>query len=97
MDSWSAVPDAFRALTVPLEEPWEGLFGPLRKGAADDLMVLGQIGQSLDGRIATPSGHSHYINGPAGLSHLHRLRALVDAVVIGIGTGRTNLPCASVT
>ena len=49
-------------------------------------MVVGQIGQSLDGRIATESGHSHYINGPAGLAHLHRLRALVDAVVVGVGT-----------
>ena len=32
------------------------------------------------------SGHSHYINGPEGLAHLHRLRALVDAVVVGVGT-----------
>ena len=40
-----------------------------------------QFGQSIDARIATASGHSHYINGPEGLAHLHRLRALVDAVV----------------
>lgn len=66
--------------------PWHELFGPLRAGAVDGLMVVGQIGQSLDGRIATESGHSHYINGPEGLAHLHRLRALVDAVVVGIGT-----------
>ena len=32
------------------------------------------------------SGHSHYINGPEGLAHLHRLRALVDTVVVGVGT-----------
>jgi hypothetical protein len=32
----------------------------------DDLVVVGQIGQSLDGRIATQTGHSKYINGPAG-------------------------------
>ena len=57
--------------------------GPLRLGAIDDLVVVGQLGQSLDGRIATPTGHSHYINGPAGLNHLHRLRALVDAVWSG--------------
>jgi riboflavin-specific deaminase-like protein len=62
------------------------LFDPLRKGAVDEFVVIGQIGQSLDGRIATESGHSKYINGPAGLAHLHRLRALVDAVVIGVGT-----------
>jgi riboflavin-specific deaminase-like protein len=55
-------------------------------------MVVGQIGQSLDGRIATESGHSKYINGPAGLTHLHRLRALVDAVVIGVGTAIADDP-----
>jgi riboflavin-specific deaminase-like protein len=62
------------------------VFGPLRKGTVDDLMIVGQIGQSLDGRIATESGHSKYINGPAGLVHLHRLRALMDAVIVGVGT-----------
>jgi riboflavin-specific deaminase-like protein len=58
----------------------------------DDLVIVGQIGQSLDGRIATESGHSKYINGPAGLAHLHRLRALVDAVVIGVGTAIADNP-----
>jgi len=48
--------------------------------------VIGQIGQSMDGRIATRSGHSKYINGPAALDHLHRLRAGVDAIVVGVGT-----------
>ncbi len=56
------------------------------------MVVVGQLGQSLDGRVAAPTGHSHYINGPAGLAHLHRLRALVDAVVIGIGTALADDP-----
>ncbi|MDH7797135.1 MULTISPECIES: RibD family protein [unclassified Beijerinckia] len=51
-----------------------------------DRIVLGQIGQSLDGRIATASGESKYINGQAALAHLHQLRANVDAVLIGAGT-----------
>ncbi|MGA7806011.1 dihydrofolate reductase family protein, partial [Bradyrhizobium sp.] len=62
------------------------MFGPLRNGTVDDLVIVGQLGQSLDGRIATETGHSKYINGAAGLEHLHRLRALVDAVVVGVGT-----------
>jgi riboflavin-specific deaminase-like protein len=62
-----------------------GLYAPIADGRAD-AMVLGQLGQSLDGRIATATGHSHYVNGPAAIDHLHRLRALVDAVVVGIGT-----------
>jgi riboflavin-specific deaminase-like protein len=75
-----------------LPPPWEEIFGPLRRGAVDDLVVVGQCGQSIDARIATPSGHSHYINGEAGLIHLHRLRALVDAVVIGVGTAIADDP-----
>lgn len=48
--------------------------------------VLGHIGQSLDGRIATISGHSQYVTGVDNLCHLHRIRALADAVVVGAGT-----------
>jgi len=48
--------------------------------------VIAQIGQSLDGRIATVSGASHYVTGAQSLVHLHQLRALVDAVVVGAGT-----------
>src|SRR5262245_21345033 len=92
MDSWASVPELFRSGAVPLPPPWEAVFGPLRVGKADSMLVVGQLGQSLDGRVATPTGHSHYINGPAGLAHLHRLRALVDAVVIGIGTALADDP-----
>ncbi|WP_353981644.1 RibD family protein [Salinicola endophyticus] len=48
--------------------------------------LIAQLGQSLDGRIATVSGASHYVTGPLSLVHLHRTRALVDAVVVGAGT-----------
>ena len=93
---WSKVPTEFRASGSPLPEPWEARFGPLRRGAVDDLVVVGQIGQSIDGRIATVTGHSKYINGPAGLAHLHRLRALVDAVLVGIGTAVADDPLLTV-
>jgi riboflavin-specific deaminase-like protein len=49
-------------------------------------MVVAQLGQSLDGRIATLSGHSRWINGTHALDHLHALRACVDAVIVGVGT-----------
>jgi diaminohydroxyphosphoribosylaminopyrimidine deaminase/5-amino-6-(5-phosphoribosylamino)uracil reductase len=88
---WPAVPQLLRS-GLPMPSPWEERFGPLRAGAVDDLVVVGQIGQSLDGRVATPSGHSHYINGSEGIAHLHRLRALVDAVVIGVGTALADDP-----
>ena len=55
-------------------------------------MVIGQMGQSLDGRIATETGHSHYITGPEDIRRLHRVRALVDAVVVGAGTVASDDP-----
>jgi riboflavin-specific deaminase-like protein len=83
---------AIRSGCRNIPPPWDALYGPLQYGAIDDLVVIAQIGQSLDGRIATLSGHSHYINGPDGLIHLHRLRALVDAVVVGVGTAVADDP-----
>ncbi len=91
-DGWPEFSNIFRNGDQSLPQPWAELFGPLREGAVDDLVVVGQIGQSLDGRIATESGHPKYINGPAGLAHLHRLRALVDAVIIGVGTAIADDP-----
>lgn len=61
----------------------EPLLAPLRDRSS---WVLGQLGQSLDGRIATESGHSRYISGPLDLTRLHALRALADAVIVGAGT-----------
>ncbi len=92
LDPWDDFTDAFRRGVQPLSGQWAELFGPLRKGAVDDLVVVGQLGQSLDGRIATETGHSKFVNGPAGLTHLHRLRALVDAVVVGVGTAVADDP-----
>ena len=56
------------------------------KPGKDGLTVVGQLGQSLDGQIATASGQSKYINGQGGLIHLHRLRAWADVVVVGVAT-----------
>lgn len=63
--------------------PWVATAAPV---------AIAQIGQSLDGRIATASGASHYINGDQARTHLHRLRALVDAVVVGVGTVNADDP-----
>lgn len=48
--------------------------------------VVAQMGQSLDGFVATATGDSYYVNGAHSLVHLHRLRALCDAVLVGAGT-----------
>ncbi|GGW45728.1 hypothetical protein GCM10007158_03100 [Vreelandella hamiltonii] len=73
----------------PDVQQWLDCLTPL---AASPQWVVAQLGQSLDGRIATESGHSHYINGPESLVHLHRLRALADAVVVGAGTAAADNP-----
>jgi diaminohydroxyphosphoribosylaminopyrimidine deaminase / 5-amino-6-(5-phosphoribosylamino)uracil reductase len=91
-DPWEDFSNIFRREHQPLPQAWADVFGPLRKGKVDDLVIVGQLGQSLDGRVATESGHSKYINGPAGLVHLHRLRALVDTVVVGVGTAIADNP-----
>ena len=72
-------------------------FGALLRARADDKAhVVAQLGLSLDGRIATETGDSRYINGSDALRHLHQLRALVDAVVVGAGTVRADDPQLSV-
>lgn len=48
--------------------------------------VVAHLGQSIDGFIATGSGDSYYVTGPENLDHLHRMRAIADAVVVGAGT-----------
>jgi diaminohydroxyphosphoribosylaminopyrimidine deaminase/5-amino-6-(5-phosphoribosylamino)uracil reductase len=63
-----------------------GIFAPFQAAPADRPFVVAQLGLSLDGRIATPTGESRGINGDAALDHLHRIRAEVDAVVVGAGT-----------
>lgn len=62
------------------------IFSSFLRGDTDAPLVVAQLGQSLDGRIATLTGESKYINGQAALEHLHRLRAHVDAVLVGVGT-----------
>ena len=64
----------------------------LERLAGGGAVVVGQLGQSLDGRIATPTGASKYINGREALTHLHRLRAAVDAVIVGVGTAIADDP-----
>lgn len=68
--------ELYGALMAPTERP----------------LVFAQIGQSLDGRVATISGDAQNVSGADGLKHLHRLRAIADAVVIGVKTALCDCP-----
>ncbi|MBB5158588.1 riboflavin-specific deaminase-like protein [Saccharopolyspora phatthalungensis] len=54
--------------------------------------VIAQLGQSLDGCIATRTGDAVFVTGEQDRCHLHRLRALCDAVVVGADTATTDDP-----
>ena len=68
------------------------LYLPLCVGARANALVLGHVGQSLDGQIATACGSSRYVTGPENIVHLHRLRSLFDAVMVGAGTVEADDP-----
>jgi diaminohydroxyphosphoribosylaminopyrimidine deaminase / 5-amino-6-(5-phosphoribosylamino)uracil reductase len=65
---------------------WLDLYLPICNGGRDRPFVIGHLGQSLDGFIATCSGDSNFVTGTENIRHLHRLRALCDAVLVGAGT-----------
>jgi len=62
------------------------IYLPLCIGVSAERLVLGHVGQSLDGQIATAAGASRYVTGPENILHMHRLRSLMDVVLVGAGT-----------
>ncbi len=68
------------------------LYLPLCSATSVRPITIGHLGQSLDGFIATHSGDSQFVTGEANIVHLHRMRALSDAVVVGAGTVAADNP-----
>ena len=48
--------------------------------------VVAKFAMSLDGKIATRTGSSQWITGPAARARVQRMRKEMDAIMVGIGT-----------
>ena len=66
--------------------------GFLLNRTANRPLVTLKCATSLDGKIATASGHSKWITGPAARRVGHRLRADHDAILVGSGTALADDP-----
>ena len=59
-------------------------------------MLTLKLASSFDGRIATQTGESQWITGPDARRHVHALRLIHDAVMVGGGTARADHPALNV-
>ncbi|MFD1509093.1 bifunctional diaminohydroxyphosphoribosylaminopyrimidine deaminase/5-amino-6-(5-phosphoribosylamino)uracil reductase RibD [Lacimonas salitolerans] len=55
-----------------------------------------KLASSFDGRIATATGESQWITGPAARREVHAMRMRHDAVMVGAGTARADDPMLTV-
>lgn len=80
------------AVTEPAGRDLLALYRPLLELRSFTTFVLVHLGQSIDGQIATRTGDSRFVNCAANITHLHRLRALCDAVIVGRETATLDDP-----
>lgn len=48
--------------------------------------IIAKWAMTLDGKIATRTGSSHWVSGPGSRNKVHRLRARMDAIMVGVNT-----------
>lgn len=54
--------------------------------------IIAKWAMTLDGRLASHTGDSRWISGPASRELVHRLRGRVDAIIVGRGTALADDP-----
>lgn len=70
-----------------LEQACRRLIAPFLKHVTTGLpWVISKAAMSLDGRIATRTGESKWITSEKSRAYGHAVRAVVDGIVVGIGT-----------
>ena len=62
------------------------LLGAVQAKAEGRSFVVGHLTQTLDGRIACENGQSQWIGNQEDLHHSHRMRALLEGVMVGATT-----------
>jgi diaminohydroxyphosphoribosylaminopyrimidine deaminase/5-amino-6-(5-phosphoribosylamino)uracil reductase len=76
-----------------LEDECRALNRPFNKWVVTGLpWVIAKAGMSLDGRLTRPAGEGQWITSPASRADAMKLRARVDAILIGAGTLRADNP-----
>ena len=73
-----------------------GLAGYLSQRMRGRPHVTLKLALSLDGAIALASGESRWITGPEARAHAHLERARTDAILVGGGTLRADVPTLDV-
>jgi diaminohydroxyphosphoribosylaminopyrimidine deaminase/5-amino-6-(5-phosphoribosylamino)uracil reductase len=76
-------------LEAACREQHRGFLSVVERGRP---FVTLKLAASLDGRIATATGQSRWITGPAARAAVHRLRARTDAILVGCGTALADDP-----
>lgn len=78
---------AVEVATGPLADECAEFYAPYAKHRRMGLpWFVGKMAASADGKVATRSGQSRWITGPAARALVHRWRDEIDAVMVGVGT-----------
>lgn len=81
----------------PVAERAQALIAPFGRAMRDGRpWVIAKVAASLDGRVATSTGHSRWITGGDARRLVHALRDRADGILVGSGTALADDPSLTV-